>query len=51
MNVFRLYFSYAGYIACICRNILMCIVVIIVFLITANLLNKIEYEQYKMSMT
>ena len=34
-----LYFNYAGFITCICTNVLMCIVVIIVFLITANLYN------------
>ena len=39
MNVSRLYFNYAGYITCICTNVLMCMVVIIVFLITANLHN------------
>ena len=40
MNVFRLYFNYAGYITCKCTtDVLMCIVVIIVFLITANLHN------------
>ena len=39
MNVFRLYFNYAGYITCVCTNVVMCIVVIIVFFITANLHN------------
>ena len=34
-----LYFIYAGYITCICTDALMCIVVIIVFLITANIHN------------
>ena len=40
MNVFRLCFNYAGYITCIYTNVLMCIVVIIVFLISANLHNE-----------